>query len=985
MRPLSTALLLGLPLCVSAADSDLPAARDRQAAVQADTEQLARRVGTMLRVMEHYKLDAGGEKKLLEEAAGTLGGLSQKQMTEVLNQLDAAMKAADAESANKQVDAAYAGHRDALRKLKNLLGRYDAIRDLDSAVHKLDKLARDEVELGFRISDVLQDSLDGSSADPVRRKRVIRADFPSNRARREAEEQNDHRKEFDAALKQLRALRLSLRADQRERLTYAEQLLVDRDIATALAELTTRIRPEGTVENRHRDWEVATQQAWAVAAILQEASLSLRAPKEKLLALREARQNLSAAVDKLTEQRQAAHDFALENAAREPEAPAARPRGGLFFNKMIADDPVITKTRQLADENGRLAHSVRGIQVQLKTLAPGPASSLARAVALLHIAGQATRQYAPLFAVGYRTWADAQLRTALAELDLAIAAAEKERADPLAATEAALKQIDQLIKEQKAIAEETNRSAESRDADAARQQAQKERELAKQTEATAQSPLPTPPQTKELIKDAANSMKKAGTDLDTNKTEAAKRDQQAAIEKLEAAKKDLLDAAEKINQRREEVAQLEELEKKLGNLVKEQQAVADRAKQQAASDKPDNRETAKQQEKVKPPTNELAKDLQEMTPEVAKEVAKAAEKMEAAQKLLKEDNAKDAAWRAERAQKDLQRAERMLKDEIANRKAEELFDQSKLQPNNIDPVQAARELSKAMEQTDEAQKASAQAQKNPASENLAKKQEELAKLAEKLGEEAAAELAKNAAKDLNKGELKQALTEQQKALSEMAKQAQADAGKENLAKDQKALMEATQQLAKSQEATTMAQEAIKQAMANSPDQLKQQLEQAAQQLDKAGQELQKGDAQKANQAQNKAKDSLDQLMQMIEQAAAMAEQMPQMPPPKPGEQPGEQPGDKPGQNPNETPDATENPNGNRPPDQLKQNAKAQLTPGDADGSFLHLPARQRELIKQALAEKLPPEYSSLIQQYFVNVAKGKPATKPAAEPARPKP
>lgn len=58
-------------------------------------------------------------------------------------------------------------------------------------------------------------------------------------------------------------------------------------------------------------------------------------------------------------------------------------------------------------------------------------------------------------------------------------------------------------------------------------------------------------------------------------------------------------------------------------------------------------------------------------------------------------------------------------------------------------------------------------------------------------------------------------------------------------------------------------------------------------------------------------------------------------------------------------------------------------PGDVrgEGMFIPLPPRQRELIKQTLNEKLPPEYTPLIQQYYVNIARGK----PASTPAKPKP
>ena len=46
-------------------------------------------------------------------------------------------------------------------------------------------------------------------------------------------------------------------------------------------------------------------------------------------------------------------------------------------------------------------------------------------------------------------------------------------------------------------------------------------------------------------------------------------------------------------------------------------------------------------------------------------------------------------------------------------------------------------------------------------------------------------------------------------------------------------------------------------------------------------------------------------------------------------------------------------------------------------SFLYLPQRQRDLIRQALSEGLPPEYAAQIQQYYVNLARGRAATTPA--------
>jgi hypothetical protein len=62
--------------------------------------------------------------------------------------------------------------------------------------------------------------------------------------------------------------------------------------------------------------------------------------------------------------------------------------------------------------------------------------------------------------------------------------------------------------------------------------------------------------------------------------------------------------------------------------------------------------------------------------------------------------------------------------------------------------------------------------------------------------------------------------------------------------------------------------------------------------------------------------------------------------------------------------------------------KSQLTDVKGDGSFLHLPPRQREMIRQALSEKLPPDYAAMIQQYYINIARGKPAAKPTVSDRR---
>jgi hypothetical protein len=946
---------------ITASDPDLSDKRDRQAQVQADTEQLSRRVGTMLRVLEHYKLDPAGEKKLLDEAAGTLQGLSQKQMTDVLAKLDAAMQAADDETTQKHVNAAYDGHREALGKLKGLLGRFDSVRDLDSAIARFEKLARDELELSFRVADVLQDSLDGSSLDINRRRRALRAEFPTARARHDADEQADYCRDFETILRQLDAIKPALHADHLERLVQGERLVQHRELQAGLVDLATRIRPEGMIENRHRDWARAVEGGWVSSGHLQEVAQSLRQPRDKVQVLREARQKLAAVIEQLTQEVRESFEFFSQSPGQQAERIA-------FGRRQPADDPIGPRARQHADASSRLGFSVRAIRHQIAGHAASPADGLARAADTLHLADQSFRKVAPLFARAFQALADAQLRYALADLDAAVHQAEKERSDSLVAAKAALDQVEQLIKEQQQVRDDTQKNAQTNNDDAAKKQAPKQQELAKQGAEVANMPLPTGPRTRELLKEASQSMDAAAKDLANRQPKPATDNQNEALARLEEAKKDLTEAAKKIEQRRDDIAKLEDSQQKLKELTNEQKQVAADAQKAAEQEKPDGEPVAQAQEKVTPPTRDVAKDLQQPAPDAAKSAQQAAEKMEAAKNDLQKNAAQDGAANAEQAAKELQRASEQVSKALAERRAQEAMDQVKMQPNQIDPAQAAREVAKAMDAANDASKSSDEAMQSPLTQDLARRQEKVAEMAKQSGQDKAAEPAQNAAKDLQKGDLQDAVSQQQKALNQLQK---SDAKPNELAREQKSLMETTQALAKSMESTEMAQSAVQQAMAQSPEAIQQQLQQASKQLQEAGQQLQKSQPKQANHAQEQAKDALGQAMQALQQAAEMAQNTP------PGQlQPGQQP------QPSNQPDQQQRPGtekgdqmatGDRKPDGVSKNVKAQSNGVEGDGSFLNLPPRQRELIRQALTEKLPPEYASFIQQYFVNVAKGKPA------------
>jgi hypothetical protein len=66
--------------------------------------------------------------------------------------------------------------------------------------------------------------------------------------------------------------------------------------------------------------------------------------------------------------------------------------------------------------------------------------------------------------------------------------------------------------------------------------------------------------------------------------------------------------------------------------------------------------------------------------------------------------------------------------------------------------------------------------------------------------------------------------------------------------------------------------------------------------------------------------------------------------------------------------------GNRVADGTLKNAASGGQDVKGDGAFINLPAKQREMIQQALATQLPPEFAAMISQYNKNINSKKPAT-----------
>src|SRR5262245_27567999 len=135
-----------------------PAAQRR---LQGETEQVARRLGTMIRFLAYHRLEQGEEQKPLADAAKTLGTLSTNDMEAVIAHLEASIKAPDEGTSNAEAKKAYDKHRDVVKNLKGLLLKYDTINTLDQAAERLERGARDQLELGLEALTLAQQLRDG--------------------------------------------------------------------------------------------------------------------------------------------------------------------------------------------------------------------------------------------------------------------------------------------------------------------------------------------------------------------------------------------------------------------------------------------------------------------------------------------------------------------------------------------------------------------------------------------------------------------------------------------------------------------------------------------------------------------------------------------------------------------------------------------------------------------------------------------------------
>ncbi len=270
-----TGLVLLVP-SVRAVEPDLTEQEERQKAVRAETDRMVRRLETILRIFDHNRLQSAEEKVLLDRARKVLAGLSHDQMARAITALESAQKAEGPAriTAIKEVEAR---HEEIVLALKGLLAEYDAIKNAEQAAERLEKLARDQVDLYLQDLHMIHTSI-----------RTKAPSLPTRRLERLAGEQVFVQRDIDTVLAQLAALRTKLPAEVQERLAKAEKLAATEGTPGSLSEVVRMYRNWLPPEKRLVIWRGAAERQWKSAGDLMELARTLRPDRDRLALLRDA-------------------------------------------------------------------------------------------------------------------------------------------------------------------------------------------------------------------------------------------------------------------------------------------------------------------------------------------------------------------------------------------------------------------------------------------------------------------------------------------------------------------------------------------------------------------------------------------------------------------------------------------------------------------------------------------------------------------------
>jgi hypothetical protein len=863
----------------------------QQKQTQAETQRLASRLDGMLRVLAYHQLDATAEQKIMDEAAGSLKGLSREQMKDILARLDQAVKTPSPIETDQHLDAAHEKHREVLDRLRLLITRFESMRSLEQAAQQIDKIAKEQVNLRERVQRADQQRREAPQGRPSRR--GMRPESPSSQAMR----QQDLARDTEAVLQKIDELKTDVPEELKPRIDRTLEIAQERQLLETMRDAANHIRYRNAREADDRQIQATSD--------LERLARTLRAPTEKLAALQEARDR----VQKLIPKQQALRDES--EAAKDPrqaDSREARP------NTREAN------ANKQAAQQTELQVQTRDTQDLIKEHATDVAGELKKADKAMAEAKDRLRTAQPQKAVEPQDKAVKNLETAKERLDQLVAEEEKRQRDPLVGLQKAIEDLEKLIAEQQKAQHQAKNAIQQQKPQDLKPQAPKQQNLAYKAEEVARRPMAARPEAKDLIQQASEAMHAASEQLHTQQGEPAVQNQERAIKDLTKARDALKEDAKTIEQRREQIAQMQKAGEKLDELQKQEKSIAQKAqKQSEAKDSPETKQSnerlSNEQMKTKGQTDQLTQELKDLAPKAADKTKASSPTMQQAADALDQQQAKQGAEKAEQAAKQLGEAKDALDEALAQKQAEEAAAEAMQNPDKVQPGEAAAHVAKALMETKEA--------------------------------------AKQAAQAAQKGE------------------------------------QSKQSMEKSQQATQSAQSAVDQAKALSPQNVMPPLDNARKDLEKAQKDLNQSSPQDAKSSQDQAAQQLNQALKSLQQTMQAMEKMQgNQPQTAQNDQQGNQQQGQKGQQQtkgqqqksqqkSETAQNSDDKQKNGDPSQNGErdgNAKAEKLDVRGSSTFVNLPARQRELILQALSEKLPPEHAAQIQRYFESIAGGKSAT-----------
>lgn len=862
----------------------------QQKQAQLETKRTAQRLDAMLRVLAYHQLDAAAEKKIVQEASAALRNLSQQQMEEILKNFDTAAQSKTLAEMDKQLDKAHDKHRIVLDQVRQLLNRFELMRNLEQAAIRLDKLAYDQKQLREQVLIAEQ-----QRRLQLNQRRGMRPESPQSQALR----QEDIARESEAVLQKLNELKNELPEELKPRLDKVLSINSERSIKQGMLDAANHLRYRNQREAEDRQIQAQSD--------LERLARTLRTPADKLGILQEARDR----VHLLKEQQE---QLLRETVARKD------PRENDAQQKPL--DKELRSARQSARQ-AEVMVQTRDVKELLSEIAKSPAELLEKSAVAMKTSKELLRNSQQNRADEPQQEAINKLAEAHKQLDDLVLEEEKAQRDPLSALKRAMEEIDKIIAEQKKLKARTKELQETAKQDNLKPLAPKQQYLAEQTEAIIARPLAAKPESKLLIQTAAEAMHVASENLHGLQAESAQSQQQRAIDDLARARKALEQDAKEIEDRREEIAALEAAMKKVEELIAQQSAIQENSQKLSKQEKTDARkqshqELAKKQSETQKQTSKLAEEVTKPAPEAKKALTAATEKMQSTVEALKTEQQPVATETAAQAKQKLEDARQAISESLSQKQAEEAAAEAAQNPDKISPAEAAIHVAKALMESKEAAKQASQA-----------------------------------------------------------------------AKDAKDQSQSKQSMQQSENATKSAQSAIDQAKAMSPQNVQSKLNEARQQLEQAKQNLQKQTPASAQKNQEQAAQQLNQALQSLQQTmAAMEKQQSEQQQQNAQNQPqqnkdgqkGQQQAknqskdgksDKAGEGDSKEKNQSADPNQNGDRD---GNAKAEKANTDGKSTFVNLPARQRDLIMQALGDKLPPEHAAQIQRYFESIAAGKAAT-----------